>query len=69
MTNTDDEFRKFYSAADVGYISQNVYIYCASDGLATIVRGQINKIKAKEVLKLWTGQHVILAQTVGYPGE
>ena len=69
MTNADDEFRKFYSATDVGYISQNVYLYCASEGLATIVRGQIDKTKAKEVLKLRPDQHVILAQTVGYPGE
>ncbi|NQU85421.1 MAG: SagB/ThcOx family dehydrogenase [Mariniphaga sp.] len=69
MTNADDEFRKFYSATDVGYISQNVYLYCASEGLATIVRGQIDKAKAKEVLKLRPDQHVILAQTVGYPGE
>ncbi|MBA7571101.1 hypothetical protein ES708_12858 [subsurface metagenome] len=64
-----NEFRKFYSATDVGYISQNVYLYCASEGLATIVRGQIDKAKAKEVLKLRPDQHVILAQTVGYPGE
>jgi SagB-type dehydrogenase family enzyme len=69
MTGADDEFRKFYSATDVGYISQNVYLWCASEGLATIVRGQIDKPKAKEVLKLRPNQHVILAQTVGYPGE
>jgi SagB-type dehydrogenase family enzyme len=69
MTNSDEEFRKFYSATDVGYISQNVYLWCASEGLATIVRGQIDKVKAKEVLKLRPNQHVILAQTVGYPGE
>jgi SagB-type dehydrogenase family enzyme len=69
MTNADDDFRRFYSATDVGYISQNVYLYCASEGLATIVRGQIDKTKAKEVLRLGENQHVILAQTVGYPGE
>ncbi len=69
MTNADDAFRKFYSATDVGYISQNVYLYCASEGLATIVRGQIDKTKAKEVLKLRPDQHVILAQSVGYPGD
>jgi SagB-type dehydrogenase family enzyme len=69
MPSADDEFRKFYSAADVGYISQNVYLWCASEGLATIVRGQIDKPKAKEVLKLRPNQHIILAQTVGYPGE
>lgn len=69
MTDADDAFRKFYSATDVGYISQNVYLYCASEGLATIVRGQIDKPRAKEALKLRPAQQVILAQTVGYPGE
>lgn len=67
MTNMDDELRRFYSATDVGYISQNVYLYCASEGLATIVRGRIDKEKAKQVLKLHPNQHVILSQTVGFP--
>ena len=31
--------KDFYSATDTGYISQNVYLYCASAGLATVVRG------------------------------
>ena len=69
MINSDDATRQFFSATDVGYISQNVYLYCASAGLATIVRGQIDKTKAHEVLKLKPNQRVILAQTVGYPGE
>ncbi len=69
MTNADDDTKKFYSATDVGYISQNVYLYCASEGLATIVRGQIDKVKVKELLKLRPNQHIILAQTVGYAGD
>jgi SagB-type dehydrogenase family enzyme len=69
MASFNQEMQIFYSATDVGYISQNVYLWCASEGLATIVRGQIDKAKAKEVLKLRPNQHVILAQTVGYPGE
>ena len=69
MASFSEEMQVFYSATDVGYISQNVYLYCAAEGLATIVRGQIDKAKAKEVLKLRPNQHVILAQTVGYPGE
>lgn len=69
MSSFNEEMQKFYTATDVGYISQNVYLYCAAEGLATIVRGQIDKTKAKEVLKLRPNQQVILAQTVGYPGE
>lgn len=69
MTNTTDELRKFFSAVDVGYISQNVYLYCASEGLATIILGQVDKVKVREVLKLKTNQQVILSQPVAYPGQ
>jgi nitroreductase len=69
MTNTTDELRKFFSAVDVGYISQNVYLWCASEGLATIILGQVDKVKVREVLKLKTNQQVILSQPVAYPGE
>ena len=69
MTNTTDELRKFFSAVDVGYISQNVYLWCASEGLATIILGQVDKPKVKEVLKLRPNQQVILSQPVAYPGQ
>ena len=69
MTNTTDELRKFFSAVDVGYISQNVYLWSASEGLATIILGQVNKPKVHEVLKLKPAQQVILSQPVGYPGQ
>jgi len=69
MTNTTDELRRFFSAVDVGYISQNVYLYCASSGLATIILGQVDKVKVHEVLKLKPNQNVILSQPVAYPGK
>jgi SagB-type dehydrogenase family enzyme len=69
MSNATDELRKFFSAVDVGYISQNVYLWCASEGLATIILGQVDKPKVKEVLKLRPNQQVILSQPVAYPGQ
>jgi SagB-type dehydrogenase family enzyme len=69
MVNTTDDLRKFFSAVDVGYISQNVYLYCASEGLATIILGQVDKTKVREVLKLRPNQQVILSQPVAYPGQ
>lgn len=68
MTGTTDELRKFFSAVDVGYISQNIYLWCASEGLATIILGQVDKPKVHEVLKLKPAQQVILSQPVAYPG-
>ncbi len=57
----------FYSAADTGFISQNVYLYCASEGLATVVRGLIDRPALGKAMRLRPDQRVILAQSVGYP--
>lgn len=53
--------------ADAGYISQNVYLFCASEGLATVVRASVQKQALAKALKLRETQVVVLAQTVGYP--
>ncbi len=57
----------FYSAADAGFIGQNVYLYCASEGLATVVRGSINRGTLAKAMRLRADQRIILAQTVGFP--
>jgi SagB-type dehydrogenase family enzyme len=62
-----DEEKNFYSAAHTGFISQNVYLYCASEGLATVVRGLIDRETMAKVMKLRPDQKVIFAQSVGYP--
>ena len=58
---------EMYTAADVGFIAQNVYLYCASEGLATVVRGSVDKPTLAKTLKLRSQQKIILAQSVGYP--
>jgi len=62
-----DEDKLFYSANHAGYISQNVYLFCASEGLSTVVRAMINKEELAKAMKLRPEQHIMLAQTVGYP--
>lgn len=59
--------RDLFTAADVGFIAQNVYLYCASEGLATVVRGSVDKPALAKILKLQPDQKIILAQSVGYP--
>ncbi len=59
----------FYAATDTGFISENVYLYCASAGLATVVRGWVDKRVLAKAMKLRSDQRIILAQTVGYPKE
>ncbi|MFA6143055.1 MAG: SagB/ThcOx family dehydrogenase [Candidatus Omnitrophota bacterium] len=63
------EATAFYSATDTGFISQNVYLYCASAGLATVVRAWLDKPALARAMKLRSDQMIILAQTVGYPKE
>ena len=59
--------RSLYSGADVGFIAQNVYLFCASEGLGTVVRGSVKKDDLAKALKLGPSQKVVLSQTVGYP--
>ncbi len=56
-----------YTGADTGFIAQNVYLFCASEGLATVVRGSVNRPALAKVLRVRPDQKIILAQTVGYP--
>lgn len=56
-----------YAAISAGAIAQNVYLYCASEGLATVVRASIDKPALEKGLKLRAGQKILVAQTVGYP--
>ena len=69
ITRGTDEVKNFYSAAHTGFISQNVYLYCASEGLATVVRGLIDRAAMAKVMKLRSDQKVIFAQSVGYPKD
>lgn len=59
--------QEFYAALDTGHISQNVYLFCAAEGLATVSRGQLDRPALARAMRLQSGQSVILAQSVGYP--
>ncbi len=67
MGRASQEDRDLYSAADAGYISQNVYLFCASEGMATGVRASIDRPALAKAMKLRPEQKIILAQSVGYP--
>jgi SagB-type dehydrogenase family enzyme len=67
MGDMPEEAKKFYAATDTGFIGQNVYLYCASAGLATVVRGAVDREALAKAMELRPDRHVVLAQTVGYP--
>ncbi len=55
--------------ADAGFISQNVYLFCASEGLATGVRALVDRPALAKALGLRESQVILLAQCVGRPGR
>lgn len=58
--------KEIYSGAHAGFISENVYLYCTSAGLGTVVRAWVDKENLAKEMGLKETQKIILAQTVGY---
>ena len=67
MTDVTPEERRLYACVDASFIGQNVYLFCASEGLATVFRAALDGPKLGQALKLPDQQFVTFAQTVGYP--
>lgn len=66
MEETAPLERRFYCGADAGAIAQSVYLFCAAEGLASVVRGLVDRRALVRVLRLGARQRVLLAQTVGF---
>ncbi len=67
MPGADEETRASYAASDAGVIAQNVYLFCAAAGLATVVRASVDRKRLAGALGLADQRCIVLAQTVGYP--
>jgi len=67
MKDVSPEDRRLYGSVDAAFAGQNVYLYCASEGLATVFRGAVDTAKLGRAMRLGEGQFVAFAQTVGYP--
>lgn len=59
------ETRSCYASFDAGCISQNVYLYCASAGLATVVY-DLDRVAVAKRLNFGKEQQIIMAQAVGH---
>ena len=66
-TDAPEEEKRLYCVANTGFIAENVYLFCASEGLGTVVRGAINRPLLASAMALGGNQRVILAQSVGFP--
>lgn len=59
--------KDIWVGADAGCISENVYLYCASEGLATVVWAYVDRETLGKEMKLKPEQKIMFAQSVGYP--
>ena len=53
-----------WSYTNAGAIAENVYLFCASEGLACILRAMVDAAKITEVFKLRPDQKVLLTSTI-----
>jgi SagB-type dehydrogenase family enzyme len=67
MTGSSPEDHALYIGVDTGFMAQDVYLFCASEGLATVVRGSVDRKTLAEALQLSEPKRITFAQTVGYP--
>ena len=65
----DVERSRLWGAMDAGFVSQNINIFCAAVGLATVPRAFMDVAKVKEGLKLTENQVPMLNNPVGYPKD
>jgi SagB-type dehydrogenase family enzyme len=66
MTKGSEEQMNLYMGANTGVIVQNVYLYCASEGLGTVVRAMVDRAALAKAIQLRPEQRIVLAQSVGH---
>jgi nitroreductase len=69
MQGASEMDRDVFAAADAAVIAQNVYLFCAAEGLATVVRALIDRTALTKAIGLRRDQTVVLAQSVGRPAR
>jgi nitroreductase len=59
--------RESYASIAAGAVAENVYLFAAANGLATVLRAWIDREAIASALGLGHDQQVLLSQTVGFP--
>ncbi|WP_428940015.1 SagB/ThcOx family dehydrogenase [Fontivita pretiosa] len=62
-----DQSRLRIAGIEVGCMAQNVYLYCASEGLGTTLRTSIQDERFGPVIRARPTQRIIAAQAIGHP--
>ncbi len=63
------ERTKLMAAVDAGIVCQNINLFCAATGLATVPRATMDQTALKKILKLTDSQIPLMNNPVGYPKE
>ena len=66
MDKARPEDRERYAAIDAGCVTQNLYLACAAEGLATVVH-EMDRRELPGLLALKPEQRLMLAQSIGLP--
>lgn len=67
MHDLTPEQRRLFASVDAAFIGENVYLYCAGNGLATVFRGALDDASLAASMHLNPDEFITFAQTVGYP--
>jgi len=67
VSDMDRASSRQYAYTNCGFVSQNVYLYCASEGLGSVVRGSFDKDELGKLLNLKPNEEILLTHSVGYP--
>jgi SagB-type dehydrogenase family enzyme len=68
MAKASRDEQRLYAHVDSAIIAQNVYLFAASEGLATVMLGNVEKAELAKTLKLPETQIVTFTQPIGSPG-
>lgn len=66
LAKVPPQLRDLYAGVDTGAIVQNVYLFCASENLATVVH-ELNREPLAKAMNLRPDQRIVVAQAVGFP--
>ncbi|MFP4364879.1 MAG: nitroreductase family protein [Spirochaetia bacterium] len=61
--------KRFSAWVDTGFISQNIYLYCAAAKMGTAVLSLVNRDKLHSLMQLKEDEKIVLTQAVGYVAD
>lgn len=65
VVDTEKQEKVEFQAYSASAASQNIYLYCASAGLKTVVRAMFDKEELPKALKLGENEKIMFVQTIG----